>query len=126
MFIKGNHQSSFDLNCFPSREVAKQVFWIALPVVYLPAIFLVYFLNLILNLFFYLKIFLFLRISLVVHRHLKFLREHSSLSHLGPPSTIQQQQQPLLSPIKNNNFQINFEKKIEKTNDKINGKRASS
>ena len=62
-----------------------------------------------------------------MHRHLKFLREHSSLPHLGPPSTVQQvtQQQPLLSPIKTN-FQTEYNKneKIEETKNKIN-KRAS-
>lgn len=32
------------------------------------------------------QIFLFLRISFVVHRHLKFLRQHSSLPSLAPPA----------------------------------------
>ncbi|KAL7079123.1 hypothetical protein ACQ4LE_001186 [Meloidogyne hapla] len=100
-----------NFHCFPSREVAKQVFWVALPALYLPAIFLIC---------------LFLRISFVVHRHLKFLREHSSLPHLGPPPAVQAQQAvqpPLLSPIRST-FQYENER-IEGINNKISGKRAS-
>uniref|UniRef100_A0A914MKZ3 G-protein coupled receptors family 1 profile domain-containing protein n=1 Tax=Meloidogyne incognita TaxID=6306 RepID=A0A914MKZ3_MELIC len=103
-----------DFHCFPSRQVATQVFWVALPALYLPAIFLIC---------------LFLRISFVVHRHLKFLREHSSLPHLGPhPPPQQPSPQPLLSPTRNNfQYENDFNKneRNEINNNKIIGKRAS-
>lgn len=81
-------------SCLPSRAVAKNVFWVAIPVMYVPAAILV---SSPLNqkppvppsflageTFTYSQICLFLRISLVVHRHLKFLREHSSAAQIGP------------------------------------------
>uniref|UniRef100_A0AC34G4L9 G-protein coupled receptors family 1 profile domain-containing protein n=1 Tax=Panagrolaimus sp. ES5 TaxID=591445 RepID=A0AC34G4L9_9BILA len=61
--------------CLMSRNRAHIIPIIAIPILYVPAMILIA---------------MFVRISLVVHRHLKFLREHSSVPQLNSNSPLQE------------------------------------
>uniref|UniRef100_A0A915EER8 G-protein coupled receptors family 1 profile domain-containing protein n=1 Tax=Ditylenchus dipsaci TaxID=166011 RepID=A0A915EER8_9BILA len=64
--------------CFPSRQATSLLPLIALPILYAPALTLIA---------------MFVRISLVVHRHLKFLKEHSNLAQQQVTSPSQERSQ---------------------------------
>ncbi|KAI1716209.1 7 transmembrane receptor (rhodopsin family) domain-containing protein [Ditylenchus destructor] len=78
--------------CFSSRNFSQLLPFLAIPILYLPAITLIA---------------MFVRISMVVHRHLKFLKKHSNLpTQITNPANERSQFMPERNALSRNNSNV--------------------